>query len=185
MLIHFRISFVLLIVMTILTGLAYPVAITGIAQGLFPTAANGSLIVREGKPIGSELIAQGFASDKYFHPRPSAASYNGASSGASNLGPSNPALLKAVSDQAAANGATAEHPVPADLVTQSGSGLDPHITPAAAYYQLGRVAKARGLTEADLARLIEANTEGRTLGFMGEARVNVLKLNLALDAAKP
>lgn len=185
MLTHFRISFVLLIVMTVITGLAYPLSIMGLSQLLFPQQANGSLIMKEGKPIGSELIAQGFTADKYFHPRPSAASYNGASSGASNLAPSNPALLKAVSDQAAAYGATAEHPVPVDLVTQSGSGLDPHITPAAAYYQTGRIAKARGLSDADVTKLIQANIEGRTLGFLGEERVNVLKLNLALDAAKP
>jgi potassium-transporting ATPase KdpC subunit len=177
----------MLAVLSVLTGVVYPLVMTGIAQLVFPRAANGSLIVVDGKTLGSELIGQPFDDPKYFWSRPSATlpqPYNGAASGASNQGARNPALADAVKDRIKAL-RDADHdnaaPVPVDLVTASGSGLDPHISVAAAHYQLGRVAKARGVPQGNVQRLIDANTEGRTLGILGEPRVNVLRLNLALD----
>ncbi|HEX7272804.1 MAG TPA: potassium-transporting ATPase subunit KdpC [Casimicrobiaceae bacterium] len=180
----------MLVVLTVLTGVAYPLAITGIAQLTFPSAANGSLIVSNGKAVGSELIGQPFDDPKYFWSRPSATSpqpYNGASSGASNQGARNPALADAVKDRIKAlRDADPDNnaPVPIDLVTASGSGLDPHISVAAADYQVARVAKARGLLREKVLALVAGHTEGRTFGVLGEPRVNVVELNLALDAAR-
>jgi K+-transporting ATPase ATPase C chain len=183
-------ALVILLVFTVLTGIIYPLVVTGIAQVVFPRQANGSLIVRDGKVAGSELIGQAFDDPKYFWSRRSATGpfpYNAAASSGSNLGPTNPALVDAVKARiealhAADPGNIA--PVPADLVTASGSGLDPHISVAAALYQTSRVARVRGLSEAQVQALIGQYTQGRTFGFLGEARVNVLELNLALDAIK-
>jgi potassium-transporting ATPase KdpC subunit len=183
-----RNSLMMLLVMTIITGIAYPLLVTGLSQLLFPSQANGSLIAKNGKPIGSTLIGQSFTEPKYFWGRPSATSpqaNNGTGSGGSNLGPTNPALADAVKQRIAALQSADpgnRTPVPVDLVTSSGSGLDPEISPAAAQYQLGRVAKARGLSDAQLSLLIAQATSGRQLGLLGEPRVNVLQLNLALDA---
>jgi len=180
----------MLVVLSALTGLVYPLVMTGIAQIAFPKTANGSLIVVNGKTVGSELIGQAFDDPKYFWSRPSATSpqpYNGASSGASNQGARNPALADAVKDRIKAlRDADPDNkaPVPVDLVTASGSGLDPHISVAAAEYQIGRVAKARGLPEQQLRALVSKNTEERTFGILGEPRVNVLALNLALDGVR-
>jgi K+-transporting ATPase ATPase C chain len=182
-----RQSIVMLALLTVVTGVLYPLVATGLAQLLFPSAANGSLIERDGKAAGSELIGQAFSDPKYFWSRPSATAPfadNSAASSGSNLGPTNPALTDAVKQRIAAlreadPGNTAA--VPADLVTASGSGLDPHISPAAAEYQVARIARARGKTEADIRKLVAAATEGRTFGILGEPRVNVLELNLALD----
>lgn len=182
-----RQSIVMLVLMTAITGVLYPLLVTGIGQAAFPRAANGSLIERDGKAIGSSLIGQPFSDPKYFWGRPSATSpfaNNSASSGGSNLGPTNPALVDAVKQRVEALRAADPGnmaPVPTDLVTASGSGLDPHITPAAAAYQAARIARLRGLPVQDVQKLVAAATEGRTFGLLGEPRVNVLKLNLALD----
>lgn len=181
-------ALMLFLLLTALTGLAYPVAVTGVAQLLFPHEANGSLIQRDGQAVGSMLIGQPVDAPEYFWGRPSATSpfpYNAAASSGSNLGPTNPALVQAVHSRVAALHAADsgnESPVPVDLVTSSGSGLDPHISPAAAFYQVRRVARARGLDEATVRLLVEQHTAGRQLGLLGERRVNVLLLNLALDA---
>jgi potassium-transporting ATPase KdpC subunit len=175
-----------ILVLTLLTGILYPLAVTGIAAVIFPAQASGSLIRADGAP-GSTLIGQPFSSPAYFWGRPSATApfpYNAALSTGSNLGPTNPALLEAVKARVEAlRAADPENtsPVPVDLVTSSASGLDPDISPAAAYYQVHRVAKARGLSEEQVRGLVASHTKGRTLGFLGEARVNVLELNLALD----
>jgi K+-transporting ATPase ATPase C chain len=174
----------ILVVMTVITGLAYPLIVTGIAQVVFKDQANGSLIYQNEKIVGSSLIGQPFSDPKYFWGRPSATSpmpYNSASSSGSNQGPTNPALKEAVEGRIKDHGG--KTPVPADLVTASGSGLDPHISPAAAEYQIARVAKARGIQESVLKELVQKHTEARQLGILGEPRVNVLRLNLALDAA--
>lgn len=176
------------VLLSAITGLAYPLAVTGIAGAVFPEQAAGSLILQDGKPVGSSLIGQNFSDPKHFWGRPSATApqpYNATASSGANQGPLNPALVDAVKSRvealrAADPGNTA--PVPADLVSASASGLDPHISPAAALWQAGRVAKARGLPEAQIKALVDAHTEGRQWGLLGEARVNVLKLNLALDA---
>ena len=182
-----RPAIALLLVMTALTGIAYPLIVTGVARVLFPAQSAGSLIVRNGRTVGSRLIGQPFSGPGYFWSRPSATSpqpYNGLDSGGSNLGPLNPALLAAVKARIAAlraadpgNGA----PIPVDLVTASASGLDPDISLAAAYYQASRVARARGLEPSRVRALIAAHAKGRLLGVLGEPRVNVLELNLALD----
>jgi potassium-transporting ATPase KdpC subunit len=185
---HVRAAIVSLIALTIITGIIYPLIVTGIAQAVFPSQANGSLVVKDGKVMGSRLIGQPFGDPKYFWGRPSATTpfpYNAGSSSGSNLSPTNPDLVKTVQGRvdalrAADPGNTA--PVPVDLVTASGSGLDPHISPAAALYQVPRVAKARGLAPRAVQQLVDRHTEGRFLGLLGEPRVNVLALNLALDS---
>lgn len=191
-----RASIVILLLMTVLTGLVYPLAITAIAGAVFPDQAAGSLIVRDGKVVGSSLIGQTFSADRYFQGRPSAttdtdpndpaktvaAPYNGASSSGSNLGPTSKALIDRVKEDAGKLGASKDKPVPVDLVTASASGLDPHLSPQAAAWQVARVAKARNMPEAEVQRLVVQHTEGRMVGLLGEPRVNVLALNLALDA---
>ena len=188
MLKHLRPAILMLAVMTVLTGLVYPLAVTGIAQLVFPYQANGSLIVQNGKVTGSALIGQEFVSRRYFHGRPSATRprpYNAASSAASNLGPTSKVLIARVA--AGVKSLEAENPrvkVPVDLVTSSASGLDPDITPAAALFQVPWVARARGLDPRRVRQLVETRIQGRFLGIFGERHVNVLELNLALDALK-
>jgi len=180
-----RQSVTMLALLTVLTGVVYPLAVTGIAQLVFPHQANGSLIVQGGKTVGSELIGQPFGGPQYFWSRPSATApaYNAGASTGSNLGPTNPDLLKRVQGdvERIQKAHPGKGPVPVDLVTASGSGLDPHISPAAAFYQVERVAAARHLDPAAVRRLVEEHVEGRTFGFLGEPRVNVLKLNLDLE----
>ena len=187
MLSQLRPALMVLLLLTLVTGVAYPLLVTGIAQAVFPSQARGSLIVKDGKIVGSRLIGQPFDDPKYFWSRPSATSpfadNAGASSG-SNLSPTNPALVTAVQgrvDALRAADPANTAPVPVDLVTASGSGLDPHISPAAALYQVSRVARVRKLDPASVRQLVERHIEGRSLGFLGEPRVNVLDLNLALD----
>jgi K+-transporting ATPase ATPase C chain len=186
MLNHLRPALVLLALMTLLTGLAYPLAITGIATTLFPERARASLVERDGVVIGSRLVAQGFAAPAYFHPRPSAVDYNAASSGASNLGPTNAALIAAIAERTEAYRAENGPDVaPIDAVTASGSGLDPDISLADAGAQTPRVATARGVKAEEVAAIVSAQAQGRLFGVFGLPRVNVLTLNLALDAAFP
>ncbi len=186
-----RAVILMFVALSVLTGVVYPLAVTLVAQVVFPHQAGGSLITAQGNVVGSKLIGQAFDDPKYFWSRPSATSptpYNSASSSGSNLGPTNPALLDAVKDRIeklhkAQPDQTS--PVPVDLVTASASGLDPQITPAAAAYQIPRVARARGISVEEVTRLVTDHTQGRTLGLLGEPRVNVLELNLALDKALP
>jgi potassium-transporting ATPase KdpC subunit len=185
---HLRIAILFTLVTTVLFGVIYPLAVTGLAQLLFPSRANGSLIVRDGKVIGSELLGQPFSSPGYFHPRPSNAGtgYDASQSGASNLGPTNHQLIDRVkADVEKLHADNPNAPIPIDLVTSSGSGLDPEISPAAAEFQVPRVARERGMSEADVRALVSKHTLNRQFGFLGEPRVRVLELNLDLDAAHP
>jgi K+-transporting ATPase ATPase C chain len=180
-------AFMMFALLTLLTGLAYPLVMTGLAQAAFPYQARGSFIEREGRVVGSELIGQTFQGEQYFWGRPSATApaYNGGASSGSNLGPLNADLQAAFLERVAVLRAAhpeQDGPVPVDLITASGSGLDPHISPAGAAYQVERVARVRGLTGEAVRALVEQNTLGRQLGFLGEPRVNVLRLNLALDS---
>lgn len=177
----------MIVVLTFGLGIVYPLAVWGVSQVIFPHQANGSLIRRDGKIVGSELIGQTFTSPGYFHPRPSAAGngYDAAASGGSNLGPTSQKLIDRISSDAETlAGENQNVHVPADLVTTSASGLDPHISPAAAEFQILRIARERGMADTDLRRIVERFTESRQLGFLGEPRVNVLLLNLELDKAK-
>ena len=185
---NLRIAILMTIVTTILLGIGYPLAVTGLAQVLFPDKANGQLVARHGTIVGSRIIGQGFASPGYFHSRPSAAGngYDAANSSGTNLGPTNKKLIDAVG--AAVTAARKDNPgaaVPVDLVTSSASGLDPEISPAAALFQVPRVARERKVSEDDVRRVVDAHTDGRQWGFLGEPRVNVLLLNLALDEQWP
>jgi len=182
-------AFMLLLVLTLLTGIAYPLVVTGLSKVIFPKQAEGSLGYKNGQPIGSVLIGQNFSDTRYFYSRPSAAGkdgYDAANSGGSNLGPTNKAFLDAAAKQAAKvrtdNGLSSSTPVPGDLITASASGLDPDITPEAAQIQVARVAKARNQSEQKVQALVDQYTEGRQFGFLGEPRVNVLQLNMALDS---
>jgi potassium-transporting ATPase KdpC subunit len=183
-------ALLLFLVLTLITGVVYPLIVTGLAQAVFPAQANGSLIYRDGKAVGSALIGQPFDDPIYFWSRPSATTpfpYNAAASSGSNLGPTNPGLAKTVTSRIAALRAADpanETPIPVDLVTASASGLDPHISPAAAEYQAARVARLRGLSEKTVRELIARHTESRTLGLLGEPRVNVLELNMDLDGGR-
>jgi len=196
MLKELRPALIMLLLFTVITGLIYPLAVTGFAQVLFPRQANGSLVVADGKVVGSSLIGQAFSEDRYFQGRPSATSapdskdasktvdapYNAANSGGSNLGPTSKALIERVkTDVEARKGQNPNAKVPTDLVTTSGSGLDPHISPEAALFQVPRVAKARTMPEDRLRDLVNQHIEGRSLSFLGEPRINVLALNMALD----
>ncbi len=188
---NFLIAIWMTLATTILLGIGYPLAVTGLAQWLFPRQANGEMIQAQGKLLGSSLIGQPFSSAGYFHSRPSAAGAAGydsdaASGGASNLGPTNQALMTRVnSDVQKLHAENPNAPIPVDLITTSGSGLDPDITPAATEFQVPRVARERGMSEAEIRALVAKHTEGRQWGFLGEPRVNVLELNLELDAAHP
>ena len=185
-----RPAIVLFLILTAITGVIYPLGVTGIAQAVFPTQAGGSLLIKDGKPVGSTLIGQSFSDPKHFWGRPSATApqpYNGLASGGSNLGPLNPTLTDGIKTRIAALRAADpgnRAPIPVDLVTASGSGLDPEISLAAAYYQASRVARARGLQPEPVRALIAAHAQGRWLGILGEPRVNVLELNLALEGLK-
>lgn len=186
---QFRPAIVVTVVLMVITGLLYPGLVTGIAQLLFPRQANGSLITVNGQVVGSELISQQFARAEYFHARPSGAGYNGAASSGTNKGPTDVKLAdtliaQAVDSEVRLDGAV-EGRVPSDLVTASGSGLDPHISPASSILQVARVARARGLDTTVVRALVERHVEGRQLGFLGDRRVNVLLLNLALDSLAP
>ena len=188
MLKELRPAILITFILTIITGILYPLAVTGIAQTIFHKQANGSLIERDGKVIGSEIIGQNFTKPEYFHPRPSQNSYDAANSGGSNLGPTNPALadrLKKDAETFRKDNPYYTGPIPADAITASGSGLDPEISPANAIAQAARVAKTRGASTDAVQNLVAINTKQRDLGVLGEPRVNVLKLNMALDQAYP
>lgn len=181
---NFITSILLILVFTVMLGVVYPLAVWSVGQAVFPEKANGSLIEKNGKIVGSELIGQQFSENKYFHSRPSAAGngYDASASSGSNLGPTSKKLIDRVKTDA--ESLQSENPqtqIPADLVTTSGSGLDPHISPEAAQFQIPRVAKERGISEADLQKIVQTFTENRDFGILGEPRINVLKLNLALD----
>lgn len=188
MLSHLRPALVMLALFTVLTGFVYPLAITGVAQLVLPSAANGSLVVKDGTPVGSELIGQGFTSDQYFWPRPSAAGekgYDATGSSGSNLGPLSKKLIDRVQGDVAALRRAGAAVIPADAVTTSASGLDPHISPAFANLQVARIAAARKAPETEVRALLDRLTEHRFLGVVGEPRINVLRLNIALDASLP
>jgi potassium-transporting ATPase KdpC subunit len=183
---HLRVAVLMTVVLTVIFGIVYPLIMTGISQLVFPNQANGSLVRdNSGNVIGSALLAQSFMQPQYFHPRPSVGSYDATNSGGSNLGPTSQKLIDTVKDRVDAyrqeSGLAADAPVPVDAVTASASGLDPDISPANAFLQAGRVARGRGISEDQVRSLVNQYTEGRTLGIFGEPRVNVLKLNLALD----
>lgn len=175
----------MVLVFTVLTGLAYPLAVTGIAQAIFPDQSDGSLVERDGEVVGSRLVAQPFTQPEYFHPRPSAVDYDATDSGGANWGPTNPDLLASVEANALeyreVNGVGEDEPVPVDAVTMSSSGLDPHISIANAHVQAPRISEARGIAVEEVLRLVDEYTDGRAFGFLGEPGVNVLELNLALD----